>query len=121
MKKAESANIKEMSKESENFICIDEYGLMYSFCVENSTIKEGGKLLPEEGLLNNLSSLAVKKDVVIFGDTEGNLTKWNAKDKHSSLMAKKHSSIKQNNNMDILKTTINAAREKERERDSKSA
>ena len=94
MKKAESANIKEMSKESENFICIDEYGLMYSFCVENSTIKEGGKLLPEEGLLNNLSSLAVKKDVVIFGDTEGNLTKWNAKDKHSSLMAKKHSSIK---------------------------
>ncbi len=72
---------------NENFICIDNNGLMYSFTVENNTIKDGGKVLPEDGLLSHLTSLAIKKDLIIFGDVDGSLSVWNSKLKSSKMIS----------------------------------
>ena len=44
---------------------------MYSFSVENNIIKDGGKILPEDGLLSHLTSIAIKKELIIFGDVDG--------------------------------------------------
>ena len=75
--------------QNENFICTDHTGLMYSFSVENNFIKDGSKILPDEGLLNNLTSIAIKKDLIIFGDLDGNLSIWNVTLKSSKLIASK--------------------------------
>ncbi len=59
---------------------------MYSFTVEQNTIKDGGKVLPEDGLLSHLVSIAIKKDFIIFGDMDGNLSVWNTKLKSSKMI-----------------------------------
>ena len=68
----------------ENFICVDENGLMYSFSVEANTIKDGGKLPDDVSMpVNNFNSLAIKKDYILFGDIEGNILKWDVKNRVS--------------------------------------
>ena len=62
-----SLNIKE------NFICVDEHGLLYSFTVEANSIRDGGKLLPDDPSLHvNLNTIAMKKYLILFGDQDGN-------------------------------------------------
>jgi hypothetical protein len=72
----------------ENFICVDEHGLMYSFTIESNHIKDGSssKILPQDGLISNVTSMAIKKDLIIFGDMEGNLVKWDVKTKTSKFL-----------------------------------
>lgn len=72
----------------ENFICVDEHGLMYSFTIELNHIKDGSssKILPQDGLITNVTSMAIKKDLIIFGDMEGNLVKWDVKTKTSKFL-----------------------------------
>lgn len=68
---------------------------MYSFSVEMNHIKDGAILLPEDGVLVNITCLALKKDLVLFGDSEGNLTKWNVKTKlNKSICLKRGSELK---------------------------
>lgn len=55
---------------------------MYSFCVESNHIKDGPIVLPEDGALSNISSIDLKKDFIIFGDLEGNLSRWNCRTKY---------------------------------------
>ena len=45
---------------------------MYSFSVENNIIKDGGKVLPEDGLLAHITAVAIKKDLIVFADMDGN-------------------------------------------------
>ena len=61
-----------MKCQSEHFICIDNNDLMYSFSVENNIIKDGGKVLPEDGLLAHITAVAIKKDLIVFADMDGN-------------------------------------------------
>lgn len=71
----------------ENFICVDEHGLMYSFTVESNSIKDGGKLLPDDPSLHvNLNTIAIKKDLILFGDQDGNIIKWDVKTKISKIL-----------------------------------
>ena len=67
----------------ESFVCIDENGLMYSFCVEANAIKDGGKLLPDEAFSMNYTNMALKKELIIFGDVDGTMIKWDIKNKQS--------------------------------------
>ncbi len=76
-----SLNIKE------NFICVDEHGLLYSFTVEANSIRDGGKLLPDDpGLHANLNTIAMKKYLILFGDQDGNIIKWDVKTKVSKIL-----------------------------------
>lgn len=68
---------------------------MYSFSIENGTIKDNGKFLPDEGSLNNITCLAIKKNIVVFGDSDGNLNKWNIKTKTLNNLALKLGYVKQ--------------------------
>ncbi len=71
----------------ENFICVDEHGLMYSFTVEANSIKDGGKLLPDDPSLHvNLNTMAIKKDLILLGDIDGNIIKWDIKTKTSKIL-----------------------------------
>lgn len=68
---------------------------MYSFSVELNHIKDGAVSLPEDGILVNLSCLAIKKDLIMFGDIDGNITKWNIRNKTSkTINLKRNSEIK---------------------------
>ncbi|RMZ97372.1 WD repeat-containing 11, partial [Brachionus plicatilis] len=70
-------NSENINTEKENIICIDDSGLMYSFCVETNHIKDGAIVLPEDGELMNVSSIDLKKDFIVCGDLDGNLSRWN--------------------------------------------
>lgn len=78
----------------ENFICIDNNGLMYSFYVEGHTIKDGSKVLLEDGSLSNIISLALKNDYIVFGDEYGNLSIWELKNKISKTIHTKRGAIR---------------------------
>ena len=82
------------NSQNENFICIDNNGLMYSFSVEQNIIKDGGKVLPEDGLLSNVTSIAIKRDLIVFGDVDGNISVWNTKLKSSKVIPSKHGQIR---------------------------
>ena len=74
------------SNQRENFVCVDVNGLMYSFTVDANCIKDGGKLLPDDPSLHvNLNTMAIKKDLVLFGDIDGNVIKWDVKAKSSKV------------------------------------
>lgn len=68
---AEAGSDSLVKCQSEHFICIDNNDLMYSFSVENNIIKDGGKVLPEDGLLTHIAAVAIKKDLIVFGDMDG--------------------------------------------------
>ena len=70
----------------ELLICLDSNNLIYSFSLEANQIKEGGTVLPENGSFINLTAIAFKNDFIMFGDLDGNLTKWNIKTQLSSQM-----------------------------------
>lgn len=55
---------------------------MYSFCVESNHIKDGPIVLPDDGELSSISSIDLKKDFIIFGDLDGNLSRWNCRTKY---------------------------------------
>ncbi len=61
----------------ESFICIDQNGLMYSFSVESNQIKDSSIPLPEDGVINNVTCMSLKKDYIIYGDQDGNVIRWN--------------------------------------------
>ncbi len=71
----------------ESFICIDQNGLMYSFSVESNYIKDAAIPLPEDGLVNNVTCISMKKDYVVFGDMDGNVIRWNYVNKLTKLVA----------------------------------
>jgi hypothetical protein len=60
---------------------------MYSFTVEANSIKDGGKLLPDDPSLHvNLNTMAIKKDLILLGDIDGNIIKWDIKTKISKIL-----------------------------------
>ncbi|CAF0779231.1 unnamed protein product [Brachionus calyciflorus] len=71
-----------ISEQKESFICIDTTNLMYSFSVECNHIKDGAIQLPEDGYLVNITCVDLKKDLVLFGDMDGGLSRWNIKTKN---------------------------------------
>ena len=78
----------------ENFICIDNTGLMYSFYVEGHMIKDGSKVLLEDGSLTNIISMALKNDYIVFGDEYGSLNIWELKNKISKTINTKRGAIR---------------------------
>lgn len=56
-------------------------------------------------MLNNVTGIALKKEFIIFGDSDGNLNKWNIKTKSLNLIASKLGNIKQlkfSNRLDLI-------------------
>jgi WD40 repeat protein len=78
-----------VAESRESFICIDQNGLMYSFSVESNQIKDSSIPLPEDGVINNVTSMSLKKDYIIYGDQDGNVIRWNYVNKLSKTVALK--------------------------------
>jgi hypothetical protein len=92
---SELANKEKVTKASkENFMCIDETGLMYSFTLEGNIIKEGAKILPDDGLLSAVTCATIKKDLILYGDSDGQITKWNISSRSIKMMNMKKGEIK---------------------------
>ncbi|XP_071948596.1 WD repeat-containing protein 11-like [Antedon mediterranea] len=66
----------------EHFVFTDNNGLLYHFIVQGSTVKDGSKMPPESGM-GSVTCIAWKQDLMVLGDTEGNLNLWDIKGKIS--------------------------------------
>ena len=67
---------------------------MYSFFVERHTIKDGSRVLLEDGSLSNIISMALKNDYIVFGDEYGSLNIWELKNKISKTINTKRGAIR---------------------------
>jgi hypothetical protein len=84
---------QEDSKES--FICIDQTGLIYSLTIELNHIKDGQLALPEDVLYTNMRAMDFKRDLLIFGDTDGTITRFNARSKQTrAILVRRNSEIR---------------------------
>lgn len=83
----------DVSKES--FICIDHTGLIYSLTIESNHIRDGQLALPEDVLYANVRAMDFKRELMIFGDSEGNLTRFNARTRQTrSILVRRNAEIR---------------------------
>ena len=73
-------NVKEVTKE--HIVLTDHDGQLYHFTVEGHTIKDGTKIPAETGL-GTITCISWKSDMIVRGDTEGNVNIWNMKTRQS--------------------------------------
>jgi len=102
---AKEQKTKEVSKE--HIVMTDHDGQLYHFTVEGHTIKDGTKIPAETGL-GTITCISWKSDMIVRGDTEGNVNIWNMKTRQSKNihtgrgMVKRMSFSPGKNNMKIL-------------------
>jgi len=98
-------NMKEVTKE--HILLTDHDGQLYHFTVEGNTIKDGTKIPAETGL-GTITCISWKADMIVRGDTEGNVNIWNMKTRQSKNihtgrgMVKRMSFSPGKNNMKII-------------------
>jgi len=98
-------NTKEVTKE--HIVLTDHDGQLYHFTVEGHTIKDGTKIPAETGL-GTITCICWKSDMIVRGDTEGNVNIWNMKTRQSKNihtgrgMVKRMSFSPGKNNMKII-------------------
>jgi len=73
-------SVKEVIKE--HIVLTDHDGQLYHFTVEGHTIKDGTKIPAETGL-GTITCISWKSDMIVRGDTEGNVNIWNMKSRQS--------------------------------------
>ena len=73
-------SVKEVIKE--HIVLTDHDGQLYHFTVEGHTIKDGTKIPAETGL-GTITCICWKSDMIVRGDTEGNVNIWNMKTRQS--------------------------------------
>lgn len=79
----------------ESFICIDNTGLIYSLTIEQNHIRDGQLALPEDILYSNVRAMDFKRELMIFGDSDGSITRFNARTKQTrSIQIRRSSEIK---------------------------
>ncbi|XP_075922520.1 WD repeat-containing protein 11 isoform X1 [Petromyzon marinus] len=66
----------------EHFVFTDSNGVIYHFTVEGTSVKEGARI-PPDASMGSISSIAWKGDVLVLGDSDGNLNFWDLKAKLS--------------------------------------
>lgn len=72
--------MKEVIKE--HIVLTDHDGQLYHFTVEGHTIKDRIKIPAETGL-GTITCISWKSDMIVRGDTEGNVNIWNMKSRQS--------------------------------------
>eukprot|EP00092_Neocalanus_flemingeri_P029430 GFUD01031956.1.p1 GENE.GFUD01031956.1~~GFUD01031956.1.p1 ORF type:complete len:979 (+),score=386.47 GFUD01031956.1:514-3450(+) len=98
-------NMKEVTKE--HIVLTDHDGQLYHFTVEGHTIKDGTKIPAETGL-GTITCICWKSDMIVRGDTEGNVNIWNMKTRQSKNIHTGRGKVKRicfspgKNNMKIL-------------------
>jgi len=77
---AKEQSVQEVTKE--HIVLTDHDGQLYHFTVEGHTIKDGTKIPAETGL-GTITCICWKADMIVRGDTEGNVNIWNMKSRQS--------------------------------------
>jgi len=96
---------KEVIKE--HIVLTDHDGQLYHFTVEGHTIKDGTKIPAETGL-GTITCISWKSDMIVRGDTEGNVNIWNMKTRQSKNIHTGRGNVKRirsspgKNNMKII-------------------
>lgn len=79
----------------ESFICIDNTGLIYSLTIEQNHIRDGQLALPEDILYSSVRAMDFKRELMIFGDSDGSITRFNARTKQTrSIQIRRSSEIR---------------------------
>ena len=71
----------------------DPDGQLYHFSVEGNTIKDGTKV-PAEASLASITCIAWKSDVIVRGDSEGNINVWDVRTRTARSVATNRGAVK---------------------------
>ena len=77
----------------EHFVFTDPDGQLYHFSVEGNTIKDGTKV-PAEASLATITCIAWKSDLIVRGDSEGNLNVWDVRTRTARSVATNRGAVK---------------------------
>lgn len=84
-----------VDESKESFICIDHTGLIYSLTIESNHIRDGQLALPEDVLYANVRAMDFKRELMIFGDAEGSITRFNARTRQTrAIQVRRNTEIK---------------------------
>jgi len=88
-----SPSLNSIVNVKEHIVLTDQDGQLYHFSVEGNSIKDGTKIPAESGL-GTVTTICWKSDLIIRGDSEGNINIWNVKTRQSKNINTGNGSIK---------------------------
>lgn len=69
--------------------------MIYSLTIESNHIRDGQLALPEDVLYANVRAMDFKRELMIFGDSEGSITRFNARTRQTrAIQVRRNSEIK---------------------------